>query len=353
MKTTRICLVAALIAAGVLPALSFDAMDITRDWRCQPAAAAVARATFADFLADTSTALAAAYTDGETAARLAQCLGLDAEPWNGARLENAVLLLGDDSTHTFASLDAALGANAHALVIDSERLVAEAGIGLYMPQATTVSWTQQKKQYLDPAAMKRPEVALGELDGIGTRMIGLEEEQPALEFKPKNMREREIPRTWTCVTNTGDAAYYRTRDTAAFGKFPFRGVGPQHLRWREGMSVKRMRPKAGWTVAGDGVFAVSDDGRIVIDMLKPFLLTDQRKERKDTTGLRNAALSQDNQMRRYSLVLQNWGVRPAASQLARALTIVPLPEKGGKAPGVTSLYWSENPDYDPYWFCYW
>jgi hypothetical protein len=322
-----------------------------------PAAEATARAVFKDFLAPRPAATAKVFTAGETAARLAQTLGLDAAPWTGAKIEAAVLILGDDAKTSFEDVRGALGRNARAFIVDNEALASGAGFELHYPQKKEVQWKSEKADiYDDLSKIKPPAIAdVGDLDGVNREDISLDEveEEKPKAAKPKWMTDKDIPRVWTVATNTVDASYLNTRDVAKFGEFPFAGVGPQHLRWRWHMRIKRMKPQNGWTVAGDGVFAVSDDKKILIDMMKPFKYTDERKERKDRFGLYNVSLSQDNQLRRYSLVLENWDVKPSSVLLERAFTIPKVVPKGEQAPKLPNLYWSECPDYDPYWFCYW
>lgn len=331
------------------------------DYVSCPSAELVARTVFADYLADRAEATAKVFTDGAQAKRLADALGLDSAAWDGKRIENAVLISGADAAHGYDDVKGALGRDAHALVVESEAFPAGAGFKLEMPRGKKVEWKQetinpyQTKEDLKKLVGKsKPAANLDEIENPDSD-ISLDETEEVVEkpVRPKWMTDAQLEKRWVATTGVVDICYLNTRDTANFGKLPFAGVGPQHLRWRWYMPIKRLQPLKGWTLAGDGVFAISDDGKVLIDMMKPFQLTDERREKKDSVGLYNVSLSQDNQFRRYSLVLENWGVRPSDTLLRRSLTLPRAVAKGEKEPTMPNLYWTECPNYDPYWFCLW
>ena len=133
-----------------------------------------------------------------------------------------------------------------------------------------------------------------------------------------------------------------------FAAFPFEGVGLSMLRWRESPRPDLLVPRAGWTVAGGGAFGISSDGNILLDQVPPFRVYDERRlggkdNQGDEYGLYNCAISLDDTLRRYSLVLLNWGVEPPKLVLHRLFDI------SGDA-----LYFpSAAAKYDAYGYVYW
>lgn len=103
----------------------------------------------------------------------------------------------------------------------------------------------------------------------------------------------------------------------AFQGFPFSGVGPSLLRWHDELHPSILHAAQGWKVAGDGLFAISDDGAILFDQIPLYETTDRYREAKDWGGHANFARSQENMMRRIALVLGNWGAQSGKAMLDR------------------------------------
>ena len=236
-----------------------------------PAATAVAAAMFNDFFGDKQeTATASVFTDGDAAKRIAAVLGLDAQPFDGKKHDDAVLLVGKDSKLTLDAVKSALGKNAHALVVANDGVAA--GVG-----------------------------DLGEED-----------------------------------------TFFRVEDKNALAKEPaFDGVGASLLRFRDEVKFRPVQAKGGFKAFANGAFAASSDGKILLDQLDPFQAGDRYRDGSgkaavlDRGGwgsrpkgekdlfLRNASQSEDNFMRRYALILGNWGVGAGTKAFARALYTKP------------------------------
>ena len=95
-----------------------------------PAATAVARATFREFLADRSTADAPVFVYGEESERLAASLGLDAKQWNpGDSLRGGVLIAGGTNVVVkLKDVKRAVGSDGHALLLRCNEAAAKAGL---------------------------------------------------------------------------------------------------------------------------------------------------------------------------------------------------------------------------------
>ena len=135
------------------------------------------------------------------------------------------------------------------------------------------------------------------------------------------------------------ADVYRVTGFAGFDKFPFAGIGPSLLRWRDRMNVVKFEARKGFEVAGGGLFARK--GNLFFDATNPFQLADRYrtngakaahlerggwgsvpKGEKDLY-LRNASQSEDNDMRRLALVFGNLGVGADETQVRRSLYTKP------------------------------
>lgn len=238
-----------------------------------PAAAAVARATFREFLADRSTAEAPVFVYGEEAERLAGSLGLDAAPWEpGDRLRGGVLLAGGTNVVVrLRDVQRAVGKDGRALLLRCDAAAAEAGLA--------------------PA-------------------VGATMERVAWDDKGK-AATNEVPfATW----RAGDPAFVRALPGMA-------DVGPSLLRLRDAAPISALHPAKGWKVDPKGAIAMSEDGRIVFDQIPLYLLADRAREAKDWVAHRNWSQTLDNQLRRHALLLGAWGARPDETTLARALHI--------------------------------
>ena len=118
----------------------------------------------------------------------------------------------------------------------------------------------------------------------------------------------------------------------------FRDVGPSLLRWRDGVNALRYKPNNGFQLAGDGIFAISVNGKTLLDGVDPFQACDRYgdkaadlpkggwgsvpKGEKDLY-LRNASQSEDNAMRRIALILGNKGVGAGRKIIGRSLYTKP------------------------------
>ena len=264
-----------------------------------PAAAAVASATFREFLADDSAAEAPVFVHGADAERLADSLGLDAKPWKpGDRLGGGVLIVGgSNATVRLRDVRGAVGNDGRALLLGCEALAAEAGLNPSRGTMSQVVW--------------------------------------------KDDRHSETSTVERLHWHVADLAFVRgIKDMA--------DVGPSLLRLREGVPFAELHQAKGWRVDPNGAIAVSNDGRIVFDQIPLYSPADRARAAKDWVAHRNWSQSQDNQMRRHALLLGKWGVPPSKSTLARALHLAAEDEKSKD-----SLYWSENGAFDPFLFIYW
>ena len=234
-----------------------------------PAATAVAVAMFRDFVSDKTEAKTAVFTNGAVAERLAKTLGLEAAKFDGRRRDDAVLLVGKDSKLSPAQVESFLGKNAYALVVANTNFAA-------------------------------------------------------------------------AVTGVGEEkAFYRVTDRANWGKFPFAGVGPSLLRSRDEITYRPLLAKNGYVTTGGGAFGIRGDGKILLDQLDPFQAADRYRsgdgkaavldrggwgsipKGENDLYLRNASQSEDNFMRRYALVLAQWGVGAGVKTFARSLYTKP------------------------------
>ena len=316
-----------------------------------PAATRVMAATFTDYFAHRLDATGAAYVSGNDAKRLAESLGLDALEWNGKGEKGAVLLVGDDTALGIDDLKAAAKRGVRSLVIANNDLAKEAGFKLNDgPLQTVIKWKTKKEEYAEDEArkMKRPTSNTEDVElsnDLGGDEFSLDEvkKEPKKARRPKGVKYCDLPDVWYAITNVAHKSMVRVQNLENFDKFPFAGIGLPLLRWRESPRPKVMSgaPK-GWTLAGEGLFAISEDGMILIDQVSPYRVLDERKEAKDGIGGGNWALSLDNCLRRYSLVLENWGVTPGSIAYDRFFNF-----KGG------DIYWSANRFYDPYHYCAW
>ena len=257
-----------------------------------PAATETAVAVFRDFLADDEPAAAKVFVDGGEAARLAKTLGLDAEEFKGQKVNDALIIAGSDAKSGYAKIKGALGKNAHAYVFANTNLAAEAG--------------------LKPAPAKFSVV------------------------------ERKFDKQkGTVETAQADADLLVVKDRAGWEKFPFAGIGPQLLRFRDGLKVSGFTAGNGFVTTGEGMFAT--DGKVLFDAIDPYQICDRYRSGKDGQAavvkaggwgkvpagekdlyLRTTAQTEDNQMRRLSAVFANWGVPAGRKVLARALYTKPV-----------------------------
>ena len=126
---------------------------------------------------------------------------------------------------------------------------------------------------------------------------------------------------------SGEAKFLRAKD------FPVAGVGKSLLRFREEVDFVPLK--------GGAAFALVEGGKILLDQIDPFQAGDRYrtgdgkaavlarggwgsvpKGDKDLL-LRSTSQSEDNFMRRYSIVLASWGVQAGASVFARSLYTKP------------------------------
>lgn len=119
------------------------------------------------------------------------------------------------------------------------------------------------------------------------------------------------------------ATLYRYTKDAKWNVFPFAGVGKCLTRWRHQLDYGRLSGGSGWNITSDGVFAISADGNILFDEVAPFAIADELREKKDWASHGNVAPSVDNNLRRLSLVLGNWGVGCSAQTLSRVFCLPP------------------------------
>ena len=237
-----------------------------------PAATAVARATFREFLADRSTAEAPVFVHGADAERLADMMGLDAAPWKpGDTLRGGVLLVGGtNATARLRDVERAVGKDGRALLLGCDAIAAEAGLAPSRGTMEQVVWKDDKHS----------------------------------------------------ETSTVERLHWRVADPDFVRALPgMADVGPSLLRLREGVPFAELHPAKGWKVDPKGAVAVSDDGRIVFDQVPLFAPADRAREAKDWVAHRNWAQTLDNQMRRHALLLGAWGAKPDETTLARAMHI--------------------------------
>ena len=239
-----------------------------------PAATAVARATFREFLADKSTAEAPVFVHGADAERLAETLGLDAAPWKpGDRLRGGVLLLGGtNATARLRDVERAVGKDGRALLLGCDAIAAEAGLAPSRGTMEQVVWKDDRN----------------------------------------------------ATTSTVERLHWRAADPDFVRGLPgMADIGPSLLRLREGVPFAELHPAKGWKVDPKGAVAMSDDGRIVFDQVPLFAPADRARAANDGVALRNWAQTLDNQMRRHALLLGAWGAKPSGTTLARALCVRP------------------------------
>jgi len=327
-----------------------------------PAAQATGRSVVSAFLNDDSVLDKTLYAGDEAAERLAKTLGYEPKAWTGAKIENGVLLLSSDSSVSGDELRGALGKGAHAFLSHAHDTVENLGLATYWPQIRTYARIAHYKKYFDPKKVKRAkaqDMAVDSFDDVANPDLAITlEEKKDDEANLPILRKGEDPEIeyWEVKTNFVKEAWYSSSNWTNWAAFPYKGVGPQHLRWRWANTVPRIKDgQKGWKTTGDGVMAVSDDGKILVDQLDTFGETDHKMQNNkgDIAGISNAALSQNQQLRRFGLVLQNWGVRPGAAQLERVLTIPAPVAKGEKGPEMANLYYNVSPGTDGYWFCLW
>lgn len=318
-----------------------------------PAATKVAKAMLADYFAPAKRPQGRVAVSGADAKRLAECLGVAATDYAGAGSADGglVILAGSDATATLADLTAAAKKGAKVLVVGNDTLAGEAGFTFVKNYEKQVRWAQKKMEYADDHKkdFKRPKAKAADLDSLDDLDLSLDEVKPEkkLPRKPKGIKDCEIPLVWYATTNKVERPFCRVSSAEGLSELPFAGVGPEMLRWRESPRPSLLSANPGWKVVGDGVFAISEDGRVFFDQVSPFKVLDERLAAKggkgDSVGKANYSLSLDNNLRRHACVLLNWGVAPDPAALRRFFD----PSAKG------SLYWSANRGYDPYGYIYW
>ena len=265
-----------------------------------PAATETAVAMFKDFMADDTAATAKVFVDGGEAARLAEALGLDAEEFKGQKVEDALVIAGRDAKSDYAKIKNALGKNVRAYVFANDKLAGEAGLA-----------PSPAKQKVAPKVQKEVVSADG-----------------------KRKEKKWIPEERECDV-------FVIRDRANWEKFPFAGVGPQHLRFRDKLIASKYSAANGFATTGEGMFAT--DGKVLFDAIDPFQICDRYRSGKNAQAaevkaggwgkvpandkelyLRSNAQSEDNQLRRLSLVFLNWNVPAGKKILERALYTKPV-----------------------------
>lgn len=212
-----------------------------------PAALAVWKSVLGHLFDGCVASPARVFTAGKSADRLSKALGIAARPYAGAVLENAELVLvGPDAEMDYRTLLSHLG-DGRAYVFGNARLADEAGI----------------------------------------------------------------------VTGE-EVTVYRVTDCPGFD-----GIGPSLLRWRDGLRVVRYAATNGFEVAGGGLLARK--GPLLFDATDPFQIADRYRRNGEKAAvlahggwgsvpkgeqdlyLRNAAQSEDNHLRRLSLMLASFG----------------------------------------------
>lgn len=318
-----------------------------------PAATRVFSAMMRDWFAPRPAARHAVFVSGAVAARLAEALGFEARSYRPSEAEKgAVLLCGPDAMVDLDGVRAAVRKGMKAFVFSNDDIAKEAGFGFFSQKTTRISWRTKKMEYEDDdlKRMKRPKSSTLDLELDGSGEFALEEEKPVKKKprKPKGITYEEIPDIWYATTNTVEKPFVRTLDRTGFDRFPYKGVGLSLLRWRESLRPKLLKGDVkGWTIAGDGVFAVSDDGAILIDQTNPFRVVDERTRggiggKGDPVGKQNATPTYYNDLRRVSYVLMNWGVAPSDAVMGRAFL-----------DGSTAELLKLCTPLDPYAYVYW
>ena len=237
-----------------------------------PAATAVAAATFEKFFADKPPigGNAPVFFDGAHAKRLADALGLDANPYAGDRIDYGVLIVGKDSALTKPQLDASLGRYSKVLVVANDRLAKEAGLA---------DADAQPEPFFRPPVPSV--VAFGGLFAdVGPSLLRWRDEVSMLRLGPA--------RGWT-VSEGGEFALSPTKSILFDSADPFQACD------RYGEKTADIK-HGGW-------------GRVP-------------QGEKDLL-LRNASQSEDNAMRRLALMLGRWGVGAGRATLGRALYTKP------------------------------
>ena len=266
-----------------------------------PAATETAVAMLNDFMKDDAPVSKKVFVDGGEAVRLAKMLGLDAEEFKGQKVDDALVIAGRDAKCDYAKLTGALGKNASAYVFANDKLAGEAG--------------------LKPAPKK-------------------------MKVSPKQNVKDGNKMVWKPVERDGDV--YVIRDRAGWEAFPFAGVGPQLLRFRDKLTASAYQASGAFKTTGSGLFAT--DGKVLFDAIDPYQICDRYRQGKDGMAaevkaggwgkvpagerdlyLRTTAQSEDNQMRRLSLVFANLGVGAGKAVLARALYTKPVDAYEGLA----------------------
>ena len=319
-----------------------------------PAATKVATAMMNAYFADARSPVGRVAVSGPDAKRLADCLGLAVEDYDAGKVgAGLVVIAGNDSTLGLDDLRAAVKKGAKVLVVGNDEIAKEAGFTFTKFFETQIRWAQKKMEYADDHMkdFKRPKNQACDLaddgDDLGLSLDEVKVEKK-LPRKPKGIKDCEIPLVWYATTNKVERSFCRSLDQKNWEKFPHRGVGLSLLRWRESPRPSLLTDRAGWTLTADGVFAISDDGGILLDQISPFKVLDERSRggkdgKGDSVGKANYSLSLDNNLRRHALILMNWGVAPSPAAL-RCLFDV-------KSEG--TLYWSANRGFDPYGYVYW
>ena len=247
--------------------------------RGDPAPTKVLMATLREFFTDAPQPTRRLYCSGKDAARLAECLGFEAVEFSPEQAgPSSVLLAGADSPMSAEAVKSASAKGTKVLAVAADRLAKDLGF----------------------------------------------------KFAPAPAK-----------------SFCRVTDTSRFSKFPYDGVGLSLLRWRESPRPNLLASRAGWTVAGDGVFAISSNGNVLLDQVPPFRVLDERVRggagnKGDPSGVDNCTISLDNNLRRHSLVLLNWGVEPPERLVRRVFSA-----------GDQPLYWTGSPKYDAYGYVYW
>ena len=292
-----------------------------------PAANRVFAAMMKGYLEDRSTNSQKVFVAGSDGARMAEALGFEAYQYQAGKTPaGSVVLCGPDSTLDLDGMKAAAAKGVKVFSFGNDDIAKEIGYKLETKKVTRISWKQKPMEYSDDEdrRLARPKSNTDNLELSGDEAFSLEEEQKVVRKpkKPKGITKHEIPLVWVATTNVVENPFVRTFDTAAFGKFPYKGVGLSLLRWRESLRPKLMTGKVkGWTTSGDGAFAISDDGAILVEQVNPFRVIDERAKggvgKGDPIGLQNASLTYYNDLRRISYVLENWDVKPDDALMGR------------------------------------
>lgn len=318
-----------------------------------PAATKVTTAMMNAYFADAKAPTGRVAVSGADAKRLADCLGLAAEDYDAGKADaGLVLIAGNDSTLGLDDLRAAAKKGVKVLAVGNDEIAKEAGFAFTKFYETQIRWAQKKMEYADDHKQdfKRPKNAARDLADGDDMGLSLDEEkvEKKLPRKPKGIKDCEIPLVWYATTNKVERPFCRSLDQSNWEKFPYKGVGLSMMRWRESPRPSLLTARPGWTLTADGVFAISDDGNILLDQVAPFRVLDERVRggtggKGDPVGKANYSLSLDNNLRRHALVLMNWGVAPQPAALHRLFD----------TESKDSLYWSANRGFDAYGYVYW